>query len=279
MAESAPGANILVVDDTLENLRLLSGLLGEQGYDVRPVTSGRQALQAASHDRPELILLDITMPEMNGFETCERLKATEGLKDVPVIFLTALSETADKVKAFEAGGADYITKPFQIEEVLARVRVHLALRRAQVELGESYERLRALERLRDDLVHMVVHDMRSPLTVVMAHLQLLEMEVKGVLSGEAADDLKAATQAVRVVTRMTNELLDVSRMEEGKMPIERKPNDLVKIARDVCAGLAAWDGTRALAVEPAHAVEAHGGTIGIDDGDPVGSVFWFELPA
>src|SRR3954470_1077963 len=159
MLEAPVGGSILVVDDTVENLRLLASLLGEQGFEVRPVTSGKQALQAAAHDPPDLILLDITMPEMDGYETCERLKQLDAVRDVPVIFLTALGEIGDKVRAFEVGGADYVTKPFRIEEILARIRVHLALRRAQLELARNYERLGALERLRDDLVHMVVHDM------------------------------------------------------------------------------------------------------------------------
>ena len=158
-------ASVLVVDDTIENLRLLSDLLGEHGYEVRAVTNGRQALQAVERDPPDLILLDISMPEMDGYEVCRRLKASERSQDVPVIFLTALTDTADKVRAFEAGGVDYVTKPFQVEEVLARVKTHVALRRAQADLADSYARLRALEQLRDDLVHMVVHDMRSPLPV------------------------------------------------------------------------------------------------------------------
>ena len=164
---------MLVVDDTIENLRLLSDLLGEHGYEVRAVTNGRQALQAAEHDPPDLILLDITMPEMDGYEVCRRLRAGRASRDVPVIFLTALTDTADKVLAFDAGGVDYVTKPFQFEEVLARVKTHVALRRAQSALAESYARLRDLEQLRDDLVHMVVHDMRSPLTALLIRLRIL----------------------------------------------------------------------------------------------------------
>src|SRR5262245_9875385 len=137
--ELTPAASVLVVDDTIENLRLLANMLEEHGYEVRPVTSGRQAVQAAERDPPDLILLDITMPEMDGFEVCRRLRAREGSKDVPVIFLTALTDTADKVRAFDMGGVDYITKPFQFEEVLARVRTHVALKRAQAALADSYK--------------------------------------------------------------------------------------------------------------------------------------------
>src|SRR5688572_13642593 len=122
-------------------------MLGEHRYEVRPVTSGRQALQAAAGYPPDLILLDVNMPEMNGYEVCARLKASPELRHIPVVFLTALTATADKLKAFEVGGADYVTKPFQLEEVLARVQVHVALHRSRTELAESIDRLRALERL------------------------------------------------------------------------------------------------------------------------------------
>ena len=118
-------------------------MLGGQGYEVRAVTNGRQALQAVEREPPDLVLLDISMPEMDGYEVCRRLKAQERSKDVPVIFLTALTDTVDKVRAFDAGGVDYVTKPFQIEEVLARVKTHVALRRARVGLAESYTRLRS----------------------------------------------------------------------------------------------------------------------------------------
>jgi putative two-component system response regulator len=126
--------NILVVDDTPANLQLLANMLKERGYKTRPVPSGILALQAAQSDPPDVVLLDINMPQMNGFEVCERLKADEQLKDIPVIFISALNEIMDKVKAFSVGGVDYVTKPFQIDEVQARVETHLKLRSLQREL-------------------------------------------------------------------------------------------------------------------------------------------------
>jgi len=129
--------NILVVDDTPANLRLLSGMLAEQGYKVRSVINGKMALTAAQAAPPDLILLDINMPEMNGYEVCERLKADQATRDIPIIFISALDATEDKVKAFTVGGLDYITKPFQFEEVLARVETHLALRKLQKRLQDA----------------------------------------------------------------------------------------------------------------------------------------------
>src|SRR6187402_969739 len=107
MEQEGHAASVLVVEDTIENLRLLSELLGAQGYEVRAVTNGRQAIQAVAAEPPDLILLDINMPEFDGYEVCRHIKAQERSKDVPVIFLTALTETADKVRAFDAGGVDY----------------------------------------------------------------------------------------------------------------------------------------------------------------------------
>jgi serine phosphatase RsbU (regulator of sigma subunit) len=135
------------VDDTPANLQVLAGMLKDRGYKVRPVPSGKLAIQAAQHDPPDLILLDINMPDMNGYEVCAHLKSDDQLKGIPVIFISALTEQLDKVKAFAIGGVDYITKPFQMEELYARVETHLKLRRLQVDL-EEYSRNLELARAR-----------------------------------------------------------------------------------------------------------------------------------
>ena len=140
-ALSSPKGNILIVDDTPANLRLLSQMLAEQGYQVRPVPDGSLALAATRAEPPDLILLDIRMPEMNGYEVCEHLKADAQTRDIPIIFISALDATQDKVRAFTAGGVDYVTKPFQFEEVLARVETHLALRRLQKRLQDANKKM------------------------------------------------------------------------------------------------------------------------------------------
>src|ERR1700730_1292209 len=126
MTENTPQIRnqIMAVDDQPENLRLLEDMLRHRGYMVRSFPRGRLALAAARQNPPDLILLDINMPEMNGYEVCERLKNDAQLAGIPVIFLSALSETDDKVKAFRSGGVDYIAKPFQVDEVQARVDTH-----------------------------------------------------------------------------------------------------------------------------------------------------------
>src|SRR3954468_10584148 len=139
-------SSILAVDDTPANLQVLSGMLKDRGYRVRPVPSGKLALLAARRDPPDLILLDINMPDMNGYEVCEQLKADDVLKGVPIIFISALTEPLDKVKAFATGGVDYITKPFQMEELYARVQTHLKLRRLQTELEKTNSLLEVANR-------------------------------------------------------------------------------------------------------------------------------------
>ncbi len=134
MAPQNSAATIMIIDDDPENLRVLGMMLAQQKYTVRSFAGGAPALQSARAEPPDLILLDIRMPEMNGFEVCARLKEDEALKDIPVLFLSAIDETEGKVRAFELGGADYVTKPCQAEEVLARVKTHLALRKANSKL-------------------------------------------------------------------------------------------------------------------------------------------------
>lgn len=133
--------NVLVVDDTPQNLDLLSEILTGDGFDVRPAKSGGLALLSARTILPDLILLDIMMPDMDGYEVCRRLKKDLQMRDVPVIFISAMDDSVDRVKAFEVGGVDFVSKPFHAEEVLARVRTHLALRRAHIKLENQKARL------------------------------------------------------------------------------------------------------------------------------------------
>ena len=129
--------NILLVDDKPDNLRLLSSLLSERGYETRGVINGQMALKAARSNPPDLILLDIMMPQMNGYEVCEHLKGEDSTREIPVIFISAKDEVFDKVKAFSVGGVDYIVKPFHFEEVLARIENHLTIRKLQKQLQEQ----------------------------------------------------------------------------------------------------------------------------------------------
>ncbi|NEP61470.1 MAG: response regulator [Symploca sp. SIO2G7] len=121
-------ADILIVDDTLSNLEVLTTVLTDQGYQVRSATNGKKALQATQVQQPDLILLDIMMPEMNGYQLCEHLKANPQTAEIPIIFISSLYELVDKEKAFDVGGADYITKPFLIEELLVKIKYQLLMK-------------------------------------------------------------------------------------------------------------------------------------------------------
>src|ERR1700681_2297859 len=197
--------NIMAVDDNPANLKLLEGMLRRQGYQVRSFPRGRLALAAAAENPPELILLDINMPEMTGYEVCERLKSDEKLARIPVIFLSALGEAGDKVKAFQSGGVDYITKPFQLEEVQARVETHIDLQRLQralqlqndhleamvglrtSELADANARLRVLDRTKSDFLNLISHEFRTPLNGLLGVGELL-LEESG--NGAEGDELR-----------------------------------------------------------------------------------------
>lgn len=253
----AGAPDILVVDDTPANLQLLSGMLRERGYKVRPVPGGNLALQAARSARPDLILLDINMPEMDGYKVCAQLKRDERLRDIPVIFISALNETIDKVLAFGVGGVDYITKPFQFEEVDARVSVHLKLRRLQLEmearnleLEQCNAELRRLQELRDNLTNMIVHDMRSPLTGVLGTIELLNLE-KARLSEGVRNMLELSSGALDQILAMINSLLDVSKIEAGELRLQRSVCDLVAVTREATERLVGVRGNRTVVIDSA----------------------------
>ena len=183
--------DIMIVDDNPANLKLLEEMLLRQGHETRSFPLGRLALASAIKNPPNLILLDINMPEMNGYEVCERLKSIEELSDIPVIFLSALNETQDKVKAFRSGAVDYISKPFHFEEVHARVETHLKLHGFQRELkqdnerleeavaartrelGEANERLTILDRSKNEFLNLISHEFRTPLNGILGVSKLI----------------------------------------------------------------------------------------------------------
>ncbi len=210
--------DILVVDDTPANLDLLLSMLTQRGYRIRPAPGGTLALKTALDDPPSLILLDINMPGMDGYEVCERLKDNEKTTDVPVIFLSAMDEVIDKVRAFEVGAVDYIGKPFHVDEVIARIETQLTLyrQRQQIETLRQQERqtFEEMARLKDQYVQMVSHDLKSPLSVIVGHASLLKR--RGTLDDaddvEAVDNNLAASERMR---RLIRDLLDLAKIESG----------------------------------------------------------------
>lgn len=234
---SSPKGNILIVDDSLANLRLLTQMLAKRGYEVRPLTNGLQALEAARLTPPDLILLDIMMPEIDGYEVCERLKADAQTRDIPVIFISALDETQDKVKAFTVGGVDYIPKPFQVEEVLARVETHLALRNLQRSLQQEIIRRDELIAELDAYAHTVAHDLKNPLTTLIGFSSLLEKHFTEVSEEELRHHLQIIGQNGRKMHNIIDELLLVASVREIT-DIEMQPLDMAPLVAEAQKRLA-----------------------------------------
>lgn len=164
---------ILIVDDTPANVSILFDFLAENGYKVLVAQEGKRAIQKAEYAFPDLILLDVMMPGIDGFETCQILKSKERTKDIPIIFMTALADTVDKVRGFQLGAADYLTKPIQHEEVLARITTHLNFRRLQKQLQSHSAELEKRNQELDAFSRTVAHDLKNPLNAVMGYTQML----------------------------------------------------------------------------------------------------------
>ncbi|MFP4322379.1 MAG: response regulator [Anaerolineales bacterium] len=211
--------NILIVDDTPANIQLLAGILHKSGYQVRPTTSGAYALEAARSAPPDLILLDVRMPEMDGYEVCTQLKADPALADVPVIFISALDATDDKLRAFDVGGVDYITKPFRSAEVLARVATHLSLRQRQREIAqlqaEQISHLQQISQLKDEVLRMVSHDLKNPLGTIMAGSEFLRLlfDQQPALAEKGERYLNYIERGTEKMRRLINDVLDLAAAE------------------------------------------------------------------
>jgi len=228
--------DILIVDDAPANLRLLSQILTDHGYKVRAVRNGPHALQAAQAAPPDLILLDIMMPEMDGYEVCRRLKEDERTRDIPILFISALGEVDAKVKAFTAGGVDYVTKPFQAEEVLARVHTHLALRNLTRQLQEANAELAQRVEELDAFAHTVAHDIRSPLSTIIGYAELLWQDYQDLPEDTRRNCTQALVHGARNVINIVDELLLLASIRQADVVLE--PLDMGHIVNAACERLA-----------------------------------------
>lgn len=245
---SKRAGTILVVDDEPENLNVLEALLAREHFNVTLFPGAELAWRAAREIRPDLFLLDIRMPDVDGYELYRRIRQDVELAETPVIFVSALNSREDILRGFAAGGVDYITKPFCAEEVVARSRTHIELRRARTELvrnhrdlAANYERLREVENLRDNLVHMLGHDMRSHLHSVLGHIEVVLSCSGSKLEEPDRLSMQMATEAAQALNRMVTQMVDVSRWEAGRMPLHPAPVDpgtlLAEAARSVAGML------------------------------------------
>ncbi len=215
---------LVLVDDNPENLRTLKSLLDSEGYACYPAISGQLALDAVYDVEPDLILLDIMMPDMNGYEVCRQLKADKATRDIPVLFISALDDSLDKLKAFEVGGLDYIPKPFQAEEVLARVKTHISLAKTRQKLADANKKLIKhafeLEMKNKDLnafSYTVSHDLRAPLRRIDGYSQMLEEDAAESLSQQAREYLERIRFNVKQMGQLIDDMLQLSRVSRTRI--------------------------------------------------------------
>jgi two-component system sensor histidine kinase/response regulator len=229
---------VLIVDDNPTNLGLLFEYLTRIGYEVLLSQEGEDALEKAKLKQPDIILLDVMMAGLDGFETCRNLKATEITKDIPVIFVTALSDPVDKIRGFEVGGVDYITKPFQPEEVGARVSTHLTIRRLQQQLQaqnalleEQKEELAQLNASKDKFFSIIAHDLRSPLTALLAYTRFAAESFKSFSQDELQEMVDNLRDTSENLYELLENLLDWSRIQGGMMGFYPQQVDIHEVLR------------------------------------------------
>lgn len=204
---------ILIVDDNPTNIDVLFDYLSVLGYDVLVAEDGQSALDRIQYMRPDIILLDIMMPKLDGFDTCEQLKRNPDTRDIPVIYVTALGGISDKVKGFETGAVDYITKPYQNQEVLARVRTHLTLRRLQSELAHRLEEVNEQNLALDAYAHMVAHDLKNPLNLIINFSRLV-LEDPG-MSDQSVEDLEHVLNSAHKMNHIIQDLLLMAQVRKS----------------------------------------------------------------
>jgi two-component system, sensor histidine kinase and response regulator len=224
--------SILVVDDTEANLDLVLGTLGEL-YDVAVAMDGATAIELVDVDPPHLILLDIMMPDMDGYEVCKRLKAEEKTKHIPIIFLTAMSKDMDEAEGLNLGAVDYITKPFNPDLLKARVKNQLELKLQRDELEKQNEILYENSQLKEDIERITRHDLKSPLNGIM-NFPYLVLKNEHLTENEKSY-LHKTIKLGRKMLNLINLSLDIYKMEQGTYTFEPGPVDIIPMINDILA--------------------------------------------
>ncbi|MFZ5493865.1 MAG: hybrid sensor histidine kinase/response regulator [Verrucomicrobiota bacterium] len=223
------GRRILIVDDDRLNVRILTSILSPEGYELRAAHSGEEALVIYEEFKPDLVLLDVIMPGINGFETCRTLKARHGELLAPVIFITAKSESDDVVEGLAAGGVDYLPKPFKAREALARLRTHLQNRLLNEQQRQLVTQLSAANAAKNKLLGIVAHDLRNPLASIRGLADFLADGTVGPLSADQLDLVKTIQETSQSMLSMVNELLDLSVIESGELKIHPELRPLAEL--------------------------------------------------
>lgn len=226
MTTNVDKPKILIVDDVTKNIQLVASFLKQAGYDINFALNGKDALRHIAREQFDLILLDIMMPEMDGLEVCHQIKSKKESKDIPVIFLTAKSDVESINTAFEVGGVDYITKPFNRTELLARVRTHL-------ELQSQRRHLEELNATKDKFFSIIGHDLKSPLNQLMSLSKIIQNELKTGREEEVIRMANHLTESAKSARLLLENLLEWSRSQTGKINYSPEPIDLSEITREV----------------------------------------------
>lgn len=219
-------SSVLIVDDEPNNLKVLDGLLGQAGYDVRAARDGKAALEAAEALFPDIILLDIRMPEMDGYEVCHQLKANPATREIPVIFISALSNVSDIVQAFQVGGVDYISKPFQFAEVLARVENHLTILRQKQQIIEQNQQIEAMRKrdqqrfsqisqMREQFVQSATHDLKNPLSIIRGSAEIMRRFDETRANPYLRECVENILESSKAMTDLVTAMLDLLRMQSS----------------------------------------------------------------
>lgn len=229
------GRKVLIADDDRLNIRILGGILRGEGFVLGEAASGEQALEVYATFQPDLVLLDVTMPGIDGFETCRSLRATYGAECAPVVFITARSDSDDVVEGLGAGAVDYLPKPFKPKEVLARIRSHLQNRILAEQQKLLVEQLRQANQAKNKFLGMAAHDLRNPLASVRGIAEFLREGAVGPLTPEQLDLVETIHGASTSMLDMVNELLDVATIESGELKLHRGNHDLAELVSKAVA--------------------------------------------
>lgn len=259
------GKRILIVDDNPINLSVAADYLGEKGFVVLVARDGESALAKAPLGQPDLILLDVMMPGIDGFETCRRLKANPETENIPIIFMTALAEVDSKVRGFTAGAVDYVTKPIQQEELLARVLTHLSLRdlnerleqkvqqrtaalqqrtdeleQRKAELQMAYQKLQQLDKAKSNFIRVISHELRTPLSVIFGYTQLINTYPTVTEDAELKELVAYVLGGSERILEIINQSLELTKIEQGSLPLFLDEVSIEEIITGIYQSLDVW---------------------------------------
>jgi len=224
---------ILIVDDNSNNVKIIAITLRAFNYKLVIATNGQSAIEMVEKTRPDLVLMDVMMPGMDGYETCEKIKAKKVNENIPVIFLTALSEKANIIRGFEVGGVDYITKPFNKEELISRVKTHLELKFTRDELQKNSNYLQSLNAVKDRMFSVIGHDLRSPLGSVKMTLEYLSETIEETSTEELKSTIDLLQKTTDEVFSLLENLLGWAKSQSGNLAITKEPIDLMDLGYKV----------------------------------------------